>query len=451
MLTVRTKGTENMYAAALGAGVLLAAAFLAQPAAAQFRYDVEYPTVQYTEKPKDNSIADLIERVEAGEVEFEYSGNRGFFDSLIEALEIDPSSQVLVYSGTSMQYSLIEAETPRALYFSDDAYVAWVQGSNVVEIAAMDARLGPVFYTFENSQRRPGHFLRETNRCLNCHDTQGMMGGGVPELPVRSILVDRFGATFGYETGAMTTDATPLSERWGGWYVTGSHGGQTHLGNILVDRREEIAEIDPAKRFNLDSVEGLFNAEPYLRDTSDIVALMVLEHQVGVPNALTYVSFKAPAVLERMGLADAAEAESWDALPEQAQEMMPRMLDQLVDRLLFVDAITLDEPIAGSSGFDAWFEGQGPRNAQGRSLRDLDLQTRLFTYPVSYQIYSGAFDNLPGFARDYIYRRMADVLEGRDDSGRYAHIEAADRQALREILLETKPDFAPYLELHEQG
>ena len=79
------------------------------------------------------------------------------------------------------------------------------------------------------------------------------------------------------------------------------------------------------------------------------------------------------------------------------------------------------------------------------SLRELDLQTRVLKYPCSYLIYSPAFDALPAESKDAIYARLAAVLTGKVSDARYRHLSASDRQAILEILRDTKTDFAPYV------
>ena len=87
----------------------------------------------------------------------------------------------------------------------------------------------------------------------------------------------------------------------------------------------------------------------------------------------------------------------------------------LVDYLLFVDEAPLKRPVRGTSGFAERFAAAGPRDAQGRSLRDFDLQRRLFKYPCSYMIYSEAFDALPATAKDGCLRPAADRPVGARD------------------------------------
>jgi hypothetical protein len=53
-------------------------------------------------------------------------------------------------------------------------------------------------------------------------------------------------------------------------------------------------------------------------------------------------------------------------------------------------------------------------------LRDFDLQTRMFKYPLSYMIYSRAFDAMPALVKDRVYQRLYDILTGKDTSPTYA-------------------------------
>jgi len=111
---------------------------------------------------------------------------------------------------------------------------------------------------------------------------------------------------------------------------------------------------------------------------------------------------------------------------------------------LFVEEAPLPSRMRGTSGFAERFASQGPRDRQGRSLRQLDLDKRLMRYPSSYMIYTQAFDSLPAEAREAIYQRMWQVLSGEDSSARYARLSLADRQAIVEILRETKPGLPAY-------
>lgn len=409
----------------------------------------EYVLSGYNEVAQDNPIADLERKLQSGEVQLEWREPRGYFDSFLEALQIDPDSQVLVFSKTSLQYQKISWQKPRGIYFNDTTWIGFVQDSSIVEITTLDDRLGTVFYTFNNTREPTQRFERLNQRCLVCHDSNGTMGGGIPLLLARSSIYDLDGNLLrDYSGTGNTTDSTPFAERWGGWFVTGRHGGLSHFGNLQIAGPGELTQLDTHMIGNLDTLEGqgLFDTDPYLRSTSDLVALMVLEHQLTVLNQLTYVKFKAPAVLVRAKMDEALQATSWDALPERAQRALRRMLDRLVDTLLLKDAITLSEPISGNAGFRQWFETQAPQDAQGRSLRQLDLQQRLFRYPLSYLVQSRQVQMLPAFARDYVWRELAAILQGEKQHSAVAGWSAEDLTATLDILRTTQPDFVPYLQ-----
>ncbi len=221
-----------------GPGVVTAPPTAAETTA--LRYDADYPLIDYAQRPTHNAIARLQERLERGEVKLKFAPERGYLDSLLQTLGIDRGSQTLVYSKTSLQFQLIRAATPRAIYFDDDTYVAWIPDTKILEITTMDSALGPVFYTLPNTDPATTRFDRETLRCLTCHDTFSLMGGGVPRFLFMSSPVTVSGEPLASDISIETTDATPLKDRWGGWYVTGKPDGLAHLGNLQAS--------DPVKK-----------------------------------------------------------------------------------------------------------------------------------------------------------------------------------------------------------
>jgi hypothetical protein len=404
-------------------------------------YDTEYPVLQYGRTPTHNAIARLQQRLAAGSVKLTFSAPRGYLDSLLQALAIDPSSQVMVYSKTSLQKGAISAATPRALYFDANTYVGYVQDGANLELAAMDSELGQVFYTLPNRAAGAAQLQRQTLTCLACHDTYEMSGGGVPRFLLMSSYVDIHGNQLTHEDSILTTDETPLESRWGGWYVTGHTGKQLHVGNILVTNVQQLVKLDSVRRGNIDNLDELFDTKPYLTDKSDVVALLVLQHQETVQNLLTRVNFEVRNALARAG-------DKPDALAAKTREALQGFMDDLAKAMLFGDAVPYTDSIRGNSGFDVWFQKQGIRDSQGRSLRELDLNTRLLRYPLSFLVYTPAFEGLPEYARDYLFGRFAAVLQGRDASDTYAFMSAADRRATLEILTATSPAFAQYLAKH---
>src|SRR4029077_11339280 len=101
--------------------------------------------------------------------------------------------------------------------------------------------------------------------------------------------------------------------------------------------------------------------------------------------------------------------------------------DRLINAMLFVEAASLTQPIAGTTNFATEFSARGPRDSQGRSLHQLDLKTRLLRYPLSYLVYSKSFDALPQAAKNHIYKRFFEVLSGKDTSASFNHLSPADR------------------------
>lgn len=409
--------------------------------APRFRYDDEYPAVGYSKVAVTNPVARLQQRWKNEGQKLEFVPGRGYLDSLLKALDIDPASQLLVYSKSSLQKPNISPATPRALYFNDSTYIGWVQNSDQVEVGTVDCEKGPVFYLFENRPELKASFKRETTRCLTCHDSVGLLGGGIPAFTVYSMPVDGEGGVFVNDNPVAVSDATPIAQRWAGWYVTGQHGRQVHLGNRSAATAIQFHEGDLAKTGNRDTLAGLLDVRPYRTDKSDIVALLVFEHQAAVQTHLSRALFKSREFLARE-FPDGGLDQPLSAASPRLQGLYKRLLEPVVRSLLFVDAVPFTDSIRGTSGFAEWFEAQGPRDPAGRSLRELDLKTRLFRYPLSHVIYTEAFDGLPRSAREYVYARLREVLAGQGTDGALVDLPEQDRRAILEILTATKPEFS---------
>ena len=422
-------------------GTLALACVCWSPAHAQqsapHRYDVEYPAVRYSTTGPSDAVARLQRRLDRDEARLRFDEDgRGYLASLLSELDIDPASQLLVFSKTSAQIGFITPETPRALYYSDDVYVAWPPGSSDIEIASMDPNLGPVFYTLAQEEPAEIRVERRMDACLSCHDSYSLTGGGVPRFIVGSGFTDDRGEQVSHEGWVLVDDRTPLRRRWGGWYVTGSHGAQTHMGNWIIRDPRELSAPDLERTGNVTELAALLDTEPYLEDHSDIVAAMILDHQTRVQNVITRVSFDTRTLLAERGLEDTAAG-----LPRDIQAQVEAIAEPLIEALLMVGSVELTDVVSGTSGFAATFVEQGPFDAEGRTLRELDLSSRLFRYPCSYLIYSDAFDALPLATRTHISRRLSSILSGTDTGVAFAHLTPTDRQAIAEILRQTKPDF----------
>ena len=274
----------------------------------------------------------------------------------------------------------------------------------------------------------PPRFDRR-DACLQCHTSPGTLG--IPGLLIASSYTDASGMPAFRGGQRITDDRTPFEDRWGGWYVTGTHGGMRHIGNAVGHDPAHPEVLDLHDTQNLTSLAKKFDAHGYLSGLSDIVALMTLEHQTRMTNLMIRAGWEARI----------AEASAKDP---SLQAQLDTDLESLVTYMLFADEATLHGPVVGVSTFTKTFPERGPRDHQGRSLRDFDLQKRLFRYPLSYMIYSEAFDAMPGQVKERVYRRLYDVLTGRDQSDEFKRLSADDRRAVLEILRETKPGLPEY-------
>lgn len=410
--------------------------------AAQAQDDFDQPPISYRSATPNNIVSRLQSDLDSGARTLRYDSDRGYLAAVLEALNVSHDSQMLVFSRTSLQVQRIRPQTPRAVYFNDDVYIGFCQSGDVLEISASDPQLGTVFYTLDQQKAAEPRFEQQFDNCLICHSSSRTKG--VPGHLVRSLYVDAGGQPM-FSAGSRTVNhTTPFEDRWGGWYVTGTHGKQSHLGNLVIRSRRVPEDVDNSQGHNVIDLADRFDVDRYLTPHSDIVALMVLEHQTMVHNYLTKAGFATRQALHHQATMNRALGYPEDKQLESTERRIQHAGDDLVEALLFADEAPLTGPIRGTSGFSESFSAMGARDEQGRSLRDFDLTTRLFRYPCSYLIESSAFDGLPQPMLDYVWRRLWDVLQGRDETETFAHLTPADRQAIREIIRDTKQDLPAY-------
>jgi hypothetical protein len=372
--------------------------------------------VSFSAFPAD-PVTELRDKVRKGEVRLEFDKDRGYLPSLLRLLNIPVSSQTLVFSKTSFQTEHISPSTPRALYFNDTVYAGWARSSGVTELISVDPAGSSAFYMVGRGDDGQPIFERSTGHdCSVCHYAQEAKTF-VPQLSFMSVIPDATGNVEG-TSPIPTDDRSPFAERWGGWYVTGTHGAQRHAGNRWGKTPASVfgggANANPASSQNIVDLKGRFDTSSYLSADSDIVALLVMAHQVEVQNLISLAAAK----------------------PGTAPADVP---ERLVKALLFSGAEPLTAPVQGTSRFAAEFAAQGPKDAKGRSLRDLDLKTRLFRYPLSYMIYTAPFQGLPEPVKTYVAKRLKEVLSGEDRSPAFANLSKESRAAILEILHDTRP------------
>jgi hypothetical protein len=254
----------------------------------------------------------------------------------------------------------------------------------------------------------------------------------------RSIVMSPEGLALSQFGSYDSDDRTPFAKRWGGWYVTGTHGAMRHMGNAMAANADARETMISDRTLNRTTLDGLFDAHGYVSAHSDIAALMVFQHQGHMTNLITRIGWDARLAAH-------------DHRVDLAGGPLRDAVNELVDYLLFVDEEPLTAAIKGTAGFAEKFAAQGPADSRGRSLRQLDLERRLLRYPCSYMIYSAAFGALPIQVREAIYGRMWDVLSGRETSPKYARWSETDRRAVVEILRETLPDLPSELRATPYG
>ena len=376
------------------------------------------------------AVGILQEQINSGSLKLEYEEGLGYIRSLLRALNIPVSSQGLVFGRNSFQLDLIGPSSPRAVYFNDDVYVGFVKGGQFIEVASMDPKLGPVFFTLQQEQRNRPVFVKETSNCLVCHDSAG---NGIPRLLVLSTIPDVMGTAMG-QTVYSSDDGSPMNERFGSWYVTGTHGAQRHMGNVfarqrvnsILDVKGFIDRMDLGAGANVTDLTDRLDTTPYLSPHSDIVAQLVLAHQTHVHNLISRAVHRYDeAIKERFH-------------PDQVKKVIEDNSEPVVESMLFSGAAPFTAPIEGTANYAAEFTATGRRDSQGRSLKDFDLKTRLFKYPMSYLIYTDSFNKMSPPVKEYVDRRFEEILNGQDKTGNFAHLSASDRQAIIEILKETK-------------
>jgi hypothetical protein len=376
--------------------------------------------INYLTGPTTDPVTRLNQKLRSGELTLREEPTHGYLRSVLEALDVPIESQILVFSKTSFQAPRISPGNPRAIFFNDDVAVGWVRGGDVLEFAAHDARQGTVFFTLAQPGTGPVELKRNNVACVQCHSSDATKY--VPGLFLGSVYPEQNGMP-AYGPAYLTDHRTPFELRWGGWYVTGDHSGR-HLGNAVVTDPNNLEAMATAETSHIRSLAGKFDPAGYLSTDSDVVALLVLDHQTHMTNLLTRAGWEARVA---------------DTRPQDRGRIAAAAND-VVDYMLFGDEAPFPGKVRGTSGFAEKFAALGPRDSKGRSLRDFDLATRLFKYPCSYLIYSDAFDALPATAKTAIYARLFDVLTGQVTSPALKRLTPADRTAVLDILRETKKD-----------
>ena len=398
-------------------GVVLATGAVRAEEAVHHRFN-EAPHNYYSREPRD-AFSRFLTRLGSGEVQLDAGSDKAQLVSLLAALDVPVSSQLLVYSATSFQGGLIRPENPRALYFNDEVYVGYVPGGRF-EVAAIDPDLGPVFRIFRPVQNGRPEITR-SERCMNCH--AGRTSHQVPGLVAESVICTGTGATLDGFRREQVGHTIPLNLRLGGWHVTGAHEHGDHLGNLM-------GEAAPGGYRRLPDAPGsLFNWANYPVRTSDLLPHLIHEHQLGFHNLVTLAVYRTRDAL------DAGHG----TIRAEDRATLEDLARQLTRYLLFAGEAAL--PVGGvqpDADYLRDFLARRIATADGASLRDLDLHTHLLRYRCSYMIHTASFTALPAEFKSLVLANLTAALREENGAPDFAYIPTAEKRAIRTILRETK-------------
>jgi hypothetical protein len=402
----------------------------------------EQSPMNYSATQPNDAIARLQARLASGTVRLG-GRERDLILGLLRELKVPVESQVVVFSKTSLQRQRISPDHPRAIYFTDDCYLGWVP-SGLAEVITIDPRLGPIFYQFDpnatHSDAAPS-FKRDSD-CLRCHG--GTFVRDIPGVFVRSLHTDADGEML-LRGGSQVVDfRTPFTNRWGGWYVTGKHGSTLHRGNVFTEEKDNELVVDFKRGANVASLDKFFDTRRYLTNSSDIVALLVLEHQTAMQNTITRAGMNCRRMLEYQQALqrELKETSTNEFAYDSVRSVFDGAVRELVDDLLFYQEAALPDGLEGSPAYQQAFQTNARRTATGQSLKDFSLKGQLFQNRCSYLIYADSFLALPAQLKKRVYARLAEILNGENAEPRYAYLGKDERARIANILRETHPEFA---------
>jgi hypothetical protein len=379
----------------------------------------EHPAIQYAHRPTRDRVSLLDRAIAQGAVSLAHQQGGGYLRPVLDALGVPAESQLLVFSKTGIQGGRTSPHNPRAIFFDESVVVGYIPGARFLELAAHDPEQGVVFYTIDQTSTARPALTRRTD-CLRCHVSSSTLE--VPGMINRSTFTRADGGVIP-QLGHHTVDhRTRLLDRWGGMYVTGNYTQfpytvAVHRGNSTVSDYSPAGPATTSTEVFIQWLNSAPETRGYPSPDSDIASMLVFDHQMHAVNLLTRLN--------------------WES---RADGTWRELAGELADYLLFVGEVPPPARITPRAGFAERFTAAAPKDRQGRSLRQLDLETRLLRYPCSYMIYTRAFESLPIDARNAVYARMWEILSGRDRDAKYSHLSAADRVAILEILRDTKKD-----------
>ncbi len=383
--------------------------------------DLAAPEHDYWNRTPKDPFTRIKDDLEQGRLNLDESSEQGYLVSLLKALKIPVETQMLVYSTTSLQLSLISPRSPRALYFNDDIYLGYVPGGKI-EIVSIDPELGAIFYIFDIPKAGTRPVAERSRRCMNCHSDEDTRE--VPGIVIKSVIPGPTGGSLESYRRGLSGHEIPLSDRFGGWHVTGAEEIGPHWGNLtgrFTPQGIVTTPLPPGERFDW----SIFPVA-----TSDLLAHLLHEHQAGFVNRVVESHYRLRTALAR-GKGKLLETDRAD---------MERQVEELVRYLLFADEAPLPKGgMVGDPALKEAFLADRRAAASGESLRDFDLKTHLFRNRCSYMIHTPLFQALPEGFRRRLYQRMDRALAASPADRDYAHLPPDEKARIRAILKETVP------------
>jgi hypothetical protein len=372
----------------------------------------------YWERQPTDAVTQLVERLRTGEAKLIGSGEKEVLLGLLKHLDVPVNSQLLVYSGTSLQSGLIRPENPRALYFNEETYVGFVPGGKL-ELASIDPAIGPIFYIVSPNPDGASYRAERTTRCMNCHAGNAMYR--LPGFFTESVIPSSSGGSLDGFRRDLVGHTVKLEDRFGGWHVTGPHAKQFPLANLMgrsIQAKVERLANPPGKQFDLGR---------YPVPTSDLFTHLVHEHQLEFHNLVTLAAYTA------------REVDKGRELSAEEIQRVNAVARDMVRYLLFAGEAKLPSGgVKPEPEFHRSFLARKKASNNGQSLRDLDLRSRLFKNRCSYMIYTRSFQEMPKLIKDRVMTGLQSALS---DAGlpEFNYLPQEERRAIRTILAETLP------------
>lgn len=395
----------------------------------------ERSPVDYENGVEDNEIVRLQKKLNEGQL-LKFDDEHGYLRAVLKALKISQNTQTLVFSKTSLHRKLISSYSPRALYYNKNTYIGWVNGAKVLEIAVTDKNLGAVFYTLDQRIKDKPVFERD-DTCLSCHASSRTKYE--PGFFIRSIFPDKTGEIISRAGEERVNHATELGLRWGGWFVTAEEFSVPHRGNAITVETKNDFKLTSIPAKTTDDLKKFFDPDNYLTKTSDIQALMALEHQVEMHNVFNSAKFRIIHSLHNEKVINKALNET--GRRDQTKRILSNAADEILEYMLFADEVSLKSvELKGIKSFIKDFKADVPIASSGKSLTDFDFTERISKYPCSWLIYSDSFLGIPKELKELVLQRLKKILTSAELDDKFIHLRKT-RSVIHDILMETHAEY----------